>query len=83
MSVYSTPFDLDSMQWTGESIDSGFESLADVVISMPSIPPVRDTRSIVVYHTAGQGVAFSHLILRVDGDGNSGYPQQLESEITP
>jgi len=59
MTIYATSFDPQTLEPTGHSADSGFDSLETVAAVMG--PPVKQTDALLIYGDASSRVLFSRL----------------------
>lgn len=75
--ILVTPFNADNKQCTGPSVNSGFQSIDNVVAAMGDGHVIRRNR-LVVYGDAVNRVVFSdNIVFHVDGVDNKDYDQSL------
>ena len=67
MTIYATPFRASDKQTTGPSVDSGFESINQVVETMGS-DFIKRFPSLVIYGPGEDRIVFSYLIFRIDAE---------------
>lgn len=63
--IYITPFRIDTLQATADSVDSGFPDIETAKAAM-GVAPVRASERTVVYHVGpNDGIFFSHYPVRL------------------
>lgn len=67
MTIYVTPFMATDRDPTAASVDSGFETLDQVVEAMG--PPTISYPAMVIYGEGEERVVFSRAVFRIDGPG--------------
>ena len=82
MTIYATPFDVNTMKWTAASSDSGFKSLNEVIQAMGSKPIARYPK-FIIYGDNKNRVAFSHIVFHIDEPDNKDYSLLYQTEAPP
>lgn len=67
MKIYATNFDPNDLDNPGPSIDSGFESLDQVMKTLGCDYRTKSNRTVVY-----EGIVFSDFIFSIDGTDNNG-----------
>ena len=66
--IYATPFKASTLERTGPSTDSGFESLVDAIAAMGETSCVRCSSRMAIYGSNDDHVVFSDFAFYVDSD---------------
>lgn len=70
MTIYITPFQIDTLQATADSQDSGFPSISSAIDGMGA-DPVRQSDRMSVFHIGpNEGLFFSNYAVRGVANGN-------------
>lgn len=71
MTIYATPFLASTKETTGPSMDSGFESL-DQVVEIMGDEYVRRSKRMVIYGPDEDRIVYSDFIFRIDEPDTTG-----------